>query len=126
MIVVDQDGLSIFELLRYRRHDHAAVLCAFDLIAVEGWDLRRQPIEDRKQFLAKLLQKSHHGMAVNQTFQGEGDAIYRHACTLGCEGIVSKRAGSPYQAGRTEHWIKTKNPLSPAVRREKEIDWSKH
>ena len=47
--MVDQNGLSIFELLRYRRHDHAAVFCAFDVIAVEGWDLRREPIEQRKQ-----------------------------------------------------------------------------
>jgi ATP-dependent DNA ligase len=51
--------------------------------------------------------------------------IYKHACTLGCEGIVSKRLGSAYRMGRTDVWLKTKNPLSPAVRREREIDWSK-
>ena len=51
-IVVDQEGLSVFDLLRYRRHDHAATLCAFDLIEVDGADLRRSPIEERKRHLA--------------------------------------------------------------------------
>jgi len=52
-------------------------------------------------------------------------AIYKHACTLGCEGIVSKRLGSPYRAGRTDQWLKMKNPEAPAARREREIDWAK-
>jgi hypothetical protein len=51
-VVVDQNGLSIFNLLRYRQHDHAATLCAFDLIELDGADLRRCPIEERKQHLA--------------------------------------------------------------------------
>jgi len=50
--------------------------------------------------------------------------IYQHACTLGCEGNVSKRLGSPYRAGRTDQWLKMKNPKAPAVRREREIDWA--
>jgi ATP-dependent DNA ligase len=58
-------------------------------------------------------------------FDGDGATIYRHACALGCEGIVSKRLGSAYRMGRSDVWLKTKNPLSPAVRREREIDWSK-
>ena len=44
---------------------------------------------------------------------------------LGCEGIVSKRLGSPYRAGRTDQWLKMKSPEAPAVRRESEIDWAK-
>jgi bifunctional non-homologous end joining protein LigD len=124
-IITDQDGLSVFDLIRYRRHDHAATYCAFDLIEVEGWKLRRQPIEERKQLLAKLLRRKHHGIEVNAVFTGEGSVIYKHACTLGCEGIVSKRLGSVYHAGRTDVWIKTKNSLSPAVRRERLMDWSK-
>ena len=121
----DLEGLSVFDLLRYRRHDHAVTLCAFDLIEVEDWDLRRQPLEERKALLGKLLQRRHHGVAVNETYAGDGAVIYRHACALGCEGIVSKRVGSPYRMGRTDHWIKTKNQLSRAVKREREIDWSK-
>ena len=50
---------------------------------------------------------------------------YRHACKLGCEGIVSKRLGSPYVSGRTRHWLKFKNPAAPAVQREAEEDWGK-
>jgi bifunctional non-homologous end joining protein LigD len=125
-IVVDQNGLSVFDLLRYRRHDHAATLCAFDLIQVDGWDLRRQPLEERKDLLGRHLeQQRHHGIAVNDTFDGDGATIYRHACALGCEGIVSKRLGSAYRMGRSDVWLKCKNPASPAVRRESEIDWAK-
>ena len=56
-IVVDETGLSVFELLRYRLRDHAALLCAFDLIELDGNDLRRASTEERKGFLAKLLNR---------------------------------------------------------------------
>jgi ATP-dependent DNA ligase len=46
-IVVDESGLAVFELIRYRQHDHAAVLCAFDLIELDSKDMRRIPIEER-------------------------------------------------------------------------------
>jgi ATP-dependent DNA ligase len=49
----------------------------------------------------------------------------RHACKLGLEGIVSKRLGSPYRSGRSRHWIKSKNPAAPAVKREAEEDWGR-
>jgi bifunctional non-homologous end joining protein LigD len=55
---------------------------------------------------------------------GSGPIIFRHACKLGCEGIVSKRKGSPYRSGRSRHWLKTKNPKSPAVRRLEEEEWN--
>jgi bifunctional non-homologous end joining protein LigD len=58
--------------------------------------------------------KEHH--------TGEGSTIFKHACALGCEGIVSKRLGSPYRSGRTDHWLKVKNPAAPAVAREAEKD----
>jgi bifunctional non-homologous end joining protein LigD len=124
-IVVDQDGLSIFDLLRYRQHDHAATLCAFDLVELDGTDLRSRPLEERKQHLAWVLRERHHGIALNATYDGDGALIYQHACALGCEGIVSKRLGSPYRAGRTDQWLKMKNPEAPAVRREREVDWAK-
>jgi bifunctional non-homologous end joining protein LigD len=124
-IVVDQNGLSIFNLLRYRQHDHAAILSTFDLIELNGADLRRCPIEERKRHLALILRQPHHGIALNATYDSDGAVVYEHACALSCEGIVSKRAGSPYRAGRTDQWLKMKNPLAPAVRRESEIDWAK-
>src|SRR5262249_17109074 len=65
-IIVDANGLSTFELLRSFRHDHAAVLCAFDLIELDGEDLRRTPIEQRKHALAGLLFRERDGIAFNQ------------------------------------------------------------
>ena len=74
--------------------------------------------------IAGLLRLPHDGIALNEVFTGEGAVIYKHACALGCEGIVSKRLGSPYRSGRVNHWLKIKNPAAPAVRREAEEDWS--
>ena len=52
-----------------------------------------------------------------------GDVVFRHACKMGLEGIVSKRLGSRYVSGRTRDWLKMKNPEAPAVKREAEEDW---
>ncbi len=60
----------------------------------------------------------HPGIVLNEIFEGDGDILFEHACKLGCEGIVSKRLGSPYRSGRSPHWVKVKNPSAPAVRRE--------
>ena len=124
-IVVDANGLSVFDALRYRLRDHAAVLCAFDLIELDGKDLRRRPLEARKQALAEMLRGTRDGIAYNTHYATDGVTVYKHACTLGCEGIVSKRLGSPYRSGRVDHWLKIKNPVSPAVRREAEEDWGR-
>ena len=122
-IVVNKDGLSVFDLIRYRNHDHAAVLCAFDLTELDGKDLRWQPVERRKAMLADVLRDIRDGIAFNQHYEGDGAAIFQHACALGCEGIVSKRLGTPYRSGRVNHWLKIKNPAAPAVKREAEEDW---
>jgi bifunctional non-homologous end joining protein LigD len=121
-IVVDKNGLSVFELLRLRQHDGMALLCAFDLIEVDGEDLRRAPFELRKAKLAELLADTRDGIALNAHFDADGAAVFEHACSLGCEGIVSKRLGSPYRSGRVDHWLKIKNPRSPAVHRERTED----
>jgi hypothetical protein len=63
-------------------------------------------------------------IVANEQYDGDGAIIYKHACKLDCEGIVSKRLGSLYRSGRTSHWIKVKNPKAPAVTREVEEDWS--
>jgi hypothetical protein len=124
-IVSDEAGLAVFELLRSRSHDHAAVLCAFDLLELDGEDLRRRPIEQRKRALAKLLHGPRPGMVLNEHYVGDGDIVYRQACKLGCEGIVSKRLGSSYRSGRSRQWLKLKNPTAPAARREAEEHWSR-
>ncbi len=122
-IACNENGLSVFEMIRWRQHDHAVTLCAFDLLELDGEDLRKRPIEERKWTLAALHRQSHDGLAINAHFEENGATIYREACALGCEGIVSKRLGSPYRSGRTDHWLKVKNPAAPAVRREAEEDW---
>jgi bifunctional non-homologous end joining protein LigD len=124
-IVTNDSGLAVFELIRRSRHGGSAVLCAFDLIELDGADLHRAPIEHRKQKLARLVRNPRPGIAVNEHFVGHGEIVFEHACKLGCEGIVSKRLGSPYHSGRVRHWIKIKNPAAPAVRREAEEDWGR-
>ena len=123
-IVTDDSGLAVFELIRRRRHEQAAVLCAFDVIELDGEDLHRTPIEERKRTLARLLRPSRPGIALNEHFEGDGTVVFEHACKLGCEGIVSKRLGSTYRSGRANCWVKVKNPNAPA-RREAEEDWGR-
>ena len=123
-IVTDENGLAVFELIRRQRHGPQAVLCAFDLLELDGQDLRRQPIEERKRMLAMLARGPHPGIVLSEHYVGDGELVFEHACRLGCEGIVSKRLGSLYRSGRSPHWIKVKNPESPAVRREAEEEWT--
>ena len=123
-IVCNDDGLAVFDLIRGHATNARAILCAFDLLEVNGEDIRREPIEDRKRRLAGLLRLPHDGIAINEHFSGDGAVIYKHARALGCEGIVSKRLGSPYRAGRSAQWLKIKNPAAPAVKREAEEDWN--
>jgi bifunctional non-homologous end joining protein LigD len=123
-VACDKRGLSVFEMIRWRQHDNAVTLCAFDLLELDGEDLRREPIEVRKATLKGLLRRAHPGIAFNRHFEVDGTIVYEQACALGCEGIVSKRLGSPYRPGRSDCWVKVKNPRAPAVTREAEEDWS--
>jgi bifunctional non-homologous end joining protein LigD len=120
-IVCDANGLAVFDLLRRCGGD---ILCAFDLLELDGHDLRRAPIEERKATLAKLLRRPVDGIAFNEHYSGDGASIYKQACALGCEGIVSKRLGSAYRSGRAVCWLKVKNPAAPAVTREAEEEWN--
>lgn len=97
-IVCDENGLAVFELIRRHGALASAVLCAFDLLELDGRDLRRQPIEIRKHLLAKLLKGSPLSIVLNEHFEDDGVAVYRAACQLGCEGIVSKRGLVPFIA----------------------------
>ena len=93
--------------------------CAFDLLELDGKDLRRRPIEERKDLLAKLLHNSDSDLSIvfNKHYEEDGANVFRKACELGCEGIVSKRLGSTYRRGRSPLWLKVKNPNAPAVKR---------
>ena len=101
-IISDATGLAVFSLIRSYRNEPRATLCAFDLIEIDGEDLRWRPIEDRKGILKKLIGNKYPGIAFNKHFDVEGSVVFHHACKLGCEGIVSKRLGSSYRFGRYE------------------------
>jgi bifunctional non-homologous end joining protein LigD len=90
-IVCDDSGLAVFDLIRRHTPSATAAHCAFDLLELGGEDLRRQPIEDRKRRLATLLRGAHSTIVLNEHYEGDGEIIFKHACKLGCEGIVSKR-----------------------------------
>ena len=83
---------------------------AFDLLFVDGFDLRDAPLAERKATLGKLLAANgdHSRIRFSEHLGGDGDAILRHACRLGLEGIVSKRAAAPYRSGRVKTWLKVK------------------
>jgi bifunctional non-homologous end joining protein LigD len=115
-VACDGDGLPVFDRLRYRRDDRRVFLYAFDLIELDGKDLRHEPLERRKAALAKLLRHAKSGLLLNEHINEPGDVVFRHACKLGLEGIVSKRLGSRYRSGRSRHWVKSKNPQHPAVK----------
>jgi bifunctional non-homologous end joining protein LigD len=110
----------VFDRLRYRRQDARVFLFAFDLLELNGDDLRREPLEVRKATLASVLAKAGSGLRLNEHLEPD----VRHACKLGLEGIVSKRLGSRYRSGRSPDWLKMKNPQAP-VKREAEEDWGR-
>jgi bifunctional non-homologous end joining protein LigD len=124
-IVCNERGLAVFNLIRGYGSKASAVHCAFDLLELDGRDLRHEPIEKRKALLTKLLRNAHLSMVLNEHFEEDGAIVYREACKLGCEGIVSKRLGSSYRSGHSANWLKVKNPKAPAVQREAEEDWSR-
>jgi bifunctional non-homologous end joining protein LigD len=106
-IVVDECGLSVFDLLRYRRYDHAAILCAYDLIELDGDDRRSLAIEHRKGRLERILRparRSQTGITLNEHYEGDGAVIYKHVCEFGCKGIVSKRVGSISSCSELSLW----------------------
>jgi len=121
-VCCDDRGLARFDVLRRRRNEADAFLYTFDLLELDGTDLRREPIETRKAALASVLRKSRPGLRLNEHLaHPEGHVVFQHACELGCEGIVSKRLGSRYRSGRSPDWLKFKNREAPAVRREEAL-----
>jgi bifunctional non-homologous end joining protein LigD len=124
-VACDESGRASFERIRYRQHDATVFLYAFDLIELNGDDLRRDPLEVRKATLASMLATAGPGIRFNQHIEGDGPTVFAHACKMGLEGIVSKRKDSPYRSGRSPDWLKMKNPACAAVKREAEEDWGR-
>src|SRR5215813_11978908 len=124
-IAFEDGGLASFDLIRHQRANESIFLYAFDLIELNGDDLRRDPLEVRKATLASIVAKASPGIRFNEHIEGDGPTVFAHACKLGLEGIVSKREDSAYRSGRSPDWLKMKNPAAPAVKREEEEDWGK-
>lgn len=111
-VVEDANGISSFaglqEALSKRATTAAVLFYAFDLLYLDGFDLREAALEGRKAVLAKLLENVQQPLRYSDHLEGNGAAMLDHACRLGLEGIVSKRRDAPYRSGRHSAWLKSK------------------
>jgi ATP-dependent DNA ligase len=124
-VILGVDGITDFDALHSGKQDHEVQLYAFDMLAGDGNDMRGQLLSMRKTNLARLLARRSDGIFIAPFEQGEiGPDLFRAACNVGLEGLVSKRRDRPYRAGRSPHWVKVKNPASPAMTRAKEVEWA--
>ena len=123
-VIFRDDETPDFQALRSQRRGSEAVLVAFDLLEQNGVDLRDLPLIERKRQLIKLIGRARRlSIQYSAHLKGNGASVLAHVCRLGLEGIVSKRTDAPYRSGPSKTWVKTKNPASDAVRREREEDW---
>jgi bifunctional non-homologous end joining protein LigD len=117
-VVLGVDGVPYFNALHSRKHDHEVQFYAFDALALDGEDLRALPLSLRKTNLARLFARRPDGIFVAPFEQGEiGPDLFRAACNMGLEGLVSKRRDRPYRGGRSPDWVKVKNRTHPALSR---------
>ena len=104
-----------------RQHDEGIQLYAFDIIALDGDDLRKLPLHLRKTNLQRLLTRRADGIHLAPFEQGEiGPDLFTAACNMMLEGLVAKRRDSRYRAGTSKDWIKVKNRAHPAIMRVKD------
>ena len=120
--VVGKTGLPDFQALRRelaKKHTDRLIYMAFDLLYLDGHDLRGLPLIERKRALQDVLAKAPAKISyADSVGLQDGETVFRHACELGLEGIVSKRRDAPYRSGRQETWIKlkcTKSDTFPIV-----------
>ncbi|UGY23562.1 DNA ligase [Bradyrhizobium septentrionale] len=117
-IIRGVDGYSDFTALHSGKHNAEVEMLAFDILAMDGDDLRNLPLSMRKTNLQRLLARRPEGIFVSDFEQGEiGPDLFRKACEFGFEGLVSKRSDRPYRGGRCPHWIKVKNRSHAAMSR---------
>jgi bifunctional non-homologous end joining protein LigD len=113
IVVLDARGHTSFQSLQnFLSEDARArpLYYAFDLPYLNGYDLRRAPLVERKALLRKVI-GDHPLVRFSDHVQGEGPAFFAEACKAGLEGIISKRADSPYAATRSRAWQKVKCAL---------------
>jgi bifunctional non-homologous end joining protein LigD len=118
-VVCGADGVADFDALHRRGTVGDAILQTFDLLELNGEDFRPLPLGRRKLRLIRLLAKAPPGIELTEHTHIDGAAVFRHACAMGLEGIVSKRL-TAHRSGLSKDWIKVKNPDSPAMRRARE------
>ncbi|MFL6799996.1 MAG: DNA ligase D [Xanthobacteraceae bacterium] len=109
--VLGNTGLPDFQALRRElgnAHSQRLLYHAFDLLYLDGVDLRSAPLLERKQMLREILTTSRKVLVYVEHLEADGPTVFEHACRMGLEGIVSKRRDSPYRAGRSESWLKLK------------------
>jgi bifunctional non-homologous end joining protein LigD len=106
-VLLGVDGISDFNGLPARRYDAEVQFYAFDILVSDGEDLRKLPLSMRKVSLARLLARRVDGILLSDFEQGEiGPDLFRHACLMGLEGMVSKHRESSYRGAA--------QPLAPA------------
>ena len=109
-VLLGADGRSDFNGLHSRQHDEQVQFYAFDMLVSDGEDLRSLPLHLRKNNLARHFTRRVDGIFPSDFEQGEiGPELFRHACLMGLEGLVSKHRDRPYRSSRSPHWIKVKN-----------------
>jgi bifunctional non-homologous end joining protein LigD len=119
-VCVRPDGVSDFDKPRAavgRLGSRDAFLYAFDLLEIDGEDLRRCEWQARRATLRSLIKRAGPGIKLSEHLDGDGALAFQHACRMGLEGIVAKRRDRPYRSGRSPDWIKVKNPDAPAASR---------
>ena len=84
------------------------MLYGFDLLKIDGEDLRALPLGDRKKRLARLLARRQVGIVLSEHTADDGATIFQEACRMGLEGIVSKKLSAPYRSGPSRDWLRTK------------------
>ncbi|MCZ7596472.1 MAG: hypothetical protein M5U16_17550 [Hyphomicrobium sp.] len=110
IVALDQHGRSSFQRLQNALKDARISLTyyVFDILELDGRDLRGEPLKRRKEILRRLLQGAPDAIRYSEDVAGHGDEVLAHACRMGLEGIVSKQADKPYVSRRTFSWLKTK------------------
>jgi ATP-dependent DNA ligase len=117
-VILGVDGIADFNALHSRQHDEEVQFCAFDILVEGGDDLRTLPLHLSQDEPSAAFSAPPRGYFRQPLRAGEiGPDLFRAACRMGLEGLVSKHRGRPYQAGRSRHWVKVKNRTHPAMYR---------
>src|SRR5438045_1695779 len=106
VVVPAADGSTDFSVLQneLKGRSKKIVLIAFDLLYLNGYDLRTLPLFERKGLLKKII--AQPDVQFSESFEVDGREMYKHACKTGLEGVVSKVRDSRYNSGRTNEWVK--------------------